>query len=288
MRRMEKHKDAEAKLAFVRGVLGMDLTKDIHGLTFYGKEIGKPQGVLIVAGQFDPERLAALAAVLPGHSVATHGDYKIASWKCQCHGHACTAALVLHGKEQLVMAGSVDDLKGALDVLDGKAASLNSESSLAGNVPPGTSMLLRVQGVKDVDLPCKIPVLKQIDSFRMVAGEQDGRSFVRARYTMTDPATAALALQVVEGRKAETVLLCPDELGRKFMAAINPKVDGSSITLLWKRFGRRRLERITEDRKADRTASGQAQGASGQGKLRLFALQNRDHRLRQVPAVRRQ
>ena len=25
----------------------------------------------------------------------------------------------------------------------------------------------------------------------------------------------------------------PDELGRKFVAAINPKVEGSSITLLW-------------------------------------------------------
>jgi len=76
-------------------------------------------------------------------------------------------------------------------------------------------------------------VLKQIESFRMVAGEQDGKSFVRSRYVMTEPAVAALALEVVEGRKAEAVLLCPDEWGRKFMAAINPKVEGSSITLLW-------------------------------------------------------
>ncbi len=230
---VEEHKDADAKLAFVRGVLGMDLTKDIHGLTFYGKEIGKPQGVLIVAGQFAPDRLAALAAVLPGYTGATYGDYAIASWKCDCHGHSGTVAAALHGKDQLVIAGSVDDLKAALDVLDGKAAGLTGDSSLAGNIPPGTSFLLRVQGLKDADIPCKIPVLKQIESFRTVAGEQDGKSFVRSRYIMTDPATAALALEVVEGRKAEAVLLCPDELGRKFMAAIQPKVEGSTITLLW-------------------------------------------------------
>jgi len=230
---LEKHKDGEAKLAFVRGVLGMDPTKDIHGLTFYGKEIGKPQGVAIIAGQFAPERLAALAAIVHADAGDTHGDYKIGSWKHDCHGHPCTLYWALRGKEHLVIASSLDDAKAALDVLDGKAAGLTGESPLAGNIPPGTSFLLRVHGIKDANVPCKIPVLKQMESARIVAGEHDGQSFVRSRYVMTDPATAALALEVVEGRKAEAVLLCPDELGRKFMAAIKPKVEGSSITLLW-------------------------------------------------------
>jgi hypothetical protein len=229
----EKHKDIQAKLILAGGMLGMDLTKDIHGLTFYGKTIGKPQGVVIVAGQFDPTRLAALGAILPGRELATHGDYKIASWKHDCHGHPCTTAGTMRGKDQIVMAGSVDDLKAALDVLDGKAAGLTADSPLAGNAPPGTSFLLRVQGIKDADLPCKIPLVKETESFRMVAGEQNGQSFIRTRHTMTDPSVAALALQVVEGRKAEAALLLPDELGRKFMAAMAPKVEGSTITVLW-------------------------------------------------------
>lgn len=230
---LEKHKDAEARLAFVRGVLGMDLTKDIHGLTFYGREIGKRQGVLIISGQFDRDRLAALAAILPAGDRTTYGDYSLITCKHDGHGHSGTVSAALRGKEQLVLAGSVDDLQKALDVLDGKAAGLTDESSLAGNIPAGTSLLLRVQGIKDAELPCKSPVLKQLESFRLVAGEQDGKSFLRSRSAMADPAAAALALEIVEGRKAEAALLWPDELARKFMAAVKPKVEGSSITLLW-------------------------------------------------------
>ena len=230
---MEKHQDAEAKLAMVRGVLGMDPTKDVHGITLYGKEIGKPQGVMIVTGEFDPARLAALGALLPGREDATYGDYKLASWKHSCCGQACTTAATLRGKEQIVVAGSVDDLKAALDLLDGKAAGLAADAPLAGNVPPGTALLVRAQDFNDADLPCKIPVLKQIESFRFVIGEHEGQSFLRKRVNFTDPAAAALALQVVEGRKAEAVLLCPDELGRKFMAAATPKLEGATITVLW-------------------------------------------------------
>jgi len=46
-------------------------------------------------------------------------------------------------------------LKAALDVLDGKAAGLTGESSLAGNIPPGTSFLLRVQGVRTLTSPAR-------------------------------------------------------------------------------------------------------------------------------------
>jgi hypothetical protein len=230
---MEKHKDVEPKLALVRGVLGMDPTKDVHGITFYGKEIGKPQGVMIVSGDWNSERLAPLAGLLPNREDTTYGDYKIASWKSECNGHACPASATLRGKEQLVVAGRVEDLKSALDVLDGKAAGLSAEAKLAGNIPPGTAFLLRVEGVKDADIPCQVPVLKQIESLRLVVGENAGQSFVRKRVTFTDAATAALALDVVEGRKAEMSLLCPDELGRKFMAAVQPKQEGSTLTLLW-------------------------------------------------------
>lgn len=230
---LARHPDAEAKLAFVRGVLGMDLTKDIHGLTCYGQHLGKPQGVLIIAGQFDPNHLAALATLLPGSTRSDYRDYHLASWTCECHGHSQPAAAVLRSKDQLVIAGSVADLQAALDVLDGKAAGLTGESSLAGNIPPGTSFVLRVQGIKDADFPCHIPVLKHLESLRLVSGEHEGKSFVRSRYVMTDPATVALALEVVEGRKAEAELLLPDELGRKLVAALRPKVDGSTITLLW-------------------------------------------------------
>lgn len=49
----ERHQEAEQHLAMVRGMIGMDPCQDLHGLTFYGTQLGAPTGVLIVHAKMD-------------------------------------------------------------------------------------------------------------------------------------------------------------------------------------------------------------------------------------------
>ena len=50
---LEMHVDAQSHMDRLREKIGMDPGKDLHGLTAYGKEHGKPAGVLIVQAKFD-------------------------------------------------------------------------------------------------------------------------------------------------------------------------------------------------------------------------------------------
>ncbi len=230
---LERHKDAQNKINFVTAMLGMDPTKDVHGITFYGRKIGKPDAVTIVAAAFDPDRIKVLTGALPGRESSKHGDYEILSWSGKHRDHKWSVSATFHGRDQLVLAPSADDLKGALDVLDGKAPGLAADAALGGNIPAGTTTLLRLQGIAAADLHHAPPVAKHVDSFRFVSGESEGKSFFKARAVLTDKETAGQALDLIEGWKAQAQLFCPNELGRKLTAALDPKVDGTTLTILW-------------------------------------------------------
>lgn len=226
---LDRHKDAETKLGVVRTMLGMDPTKDIHGMTFYGVQPGKPGGVAIIAATMNSDRIIGLAAAIPGRKTTKHGDRDVHSWEM----HSKTIAAAFHGKDLLVIGDSADQVGAALDVIDGHSAGLAADAPLAGNIPVGTTFLLRAQGIADAQLRCKAPVVKQIESLRMVTGEHDGTSFFRVRLNMTNPEVTELGLQAVKGWQAQGNLLCPDELGRKFINAVNPKANGQTLMLLW-------------------------------------------------------
>ena len=229
---LERLPDTESNLGFVRVVIGTDLTKDIHGITIYGKGIGKSEVVTIVAVSMDPARLTLLASVIPGRETTSHGNYTIQNWTHMHGDHALTIAAAFRGHEQLVLASSIDDVKSALDVLDGKAPGLAADARLGGNIPAGTTLLVRAEEIADTKLG-KAPFTEPINSFRVVMGESEGQSFFRARMTMANPEAVAYTMTAIHGGQALSNLICRDELGRKFVNAVQSKSDGQSVTILW-------------------------------------------------------
>ncbi|QDT73287.1 hypothetical protein [Lacipirellula limnantheis] len=224
-----KHPEAKNRLATVSAMLGMDPTKDIHGITFYGAGYGKAAGVMIIAGEMNSERLLGLAKVIPGRETTKQGDRELHSWR----KGAKTVAAIFQSEKLLIIGASADDVGAALQVIDGDAESIAADGPLGGNIPPGTTFLLRADGIAGAKLPCRAPVVKLIDSLRMVTGESEGTSFFRARLEMTNRDATELGLQAVKGWQAQGNLLCPDELGRKFINALRPTAEGETLTLLW-------------------------------------------------------
>ena len=211
---MEMHKEIAGQLDMARGIIGMDPRKDLHGITMYGKELGKPTGVLIVHAKVDPAPLLRMSVLAPDHKVTKYGAYELHSWVVKCHGHAFPGAGAFHKSEGIVIASCVEELKAALDLLDGKGASVSSSSLLAGRVPAGATVMARIAGIADAKLPCKCPLAEQTAAFRFSTGEHNGQSFFRALATMTNPEVVGQLRAVAEGGRALAQLSCRDAVGQ--------------------------------------------------------------------------
>ena len=230
----EKHPEHEQRMGYAIKFLGMDPRKDLHGMTFYGSKIGKPEGAVVVHAKLDGARLMGLATKLPSHQAEKHGDHEVHSWTHKHHGHEHVIAAALCEDDRFVVGSSMDTVKTALDVIHGKAAATSAGGPLDGRIPPGTTVLLRVKGVSEAGLPCKSPLVKQTDSFRFVTGEADGKSFFRARAVMTNNEVTAQAQQVVEGGKALAMIHAGDDpRDKKLASALNVKAKGKNLTILW-------------------------------------------------------
>lgn len=232
---VETHKQAEAHLGMVNAFLGTDLRSDLHGMTFFGNEIGKHTGTLIVHARLDQKRLTGMAQAVPGHTVVKYGEYEIFSCVHKHRNHSHTVAATFLKSDRLVLSSSVEELQAALDVLDGKSASIREEAPLAGRIPPGTSVLFRIAGVAAADCPCHCAIVKKTDSFRLVMGEENGQSFFRTRTVTTDKEVTNQLKDVVEGGRAMALLHCgDDEQGQRLVKPLTVKVEDKTLTVLWK------------------------------------------------------
>lgn len=231
---MEKHKNAEVHFKMIQALVGMDPRTDLHGATFYGTQIGKHTGVMILHAKLDQKKLSAWAEKIPGRQAAEHGEHKISSWTKKHGEHSHTLASCWYGDDRLVIASSVDELRTALDVLDGKSAGVGDDSSLAGPVAPGATVLGRVSGVAEAELKCKNPVAKQTKSFRFVVGESNGKSYFRARAEMTNTEVVGQMKEIVEGGQSLARLCSGDnELKLRMVNGLNVDPDGATLTLAW-------------------------------------------------------
>jgi hypothetical protein len=234
MMKQGKHK---AHMAFVNRMLGINPAEDLHGMTFYGTEIGKHTGVMIVQASMDRERLTGMARRLPNHQVVKHRHHQVHHWTHKPrHGSRNRhVAAAFHGDHSLVFASSADLLGRALDVLDGKAQSLTQDSPLAGRIPPDTTMLLRAEGLSKAGLPEKCKLANRTRSFRLVTGEHDGQSFFRSRSIMTDKEVAAQVRALLEGLRALGQIHVGDnQTGQRLVNDLRIKTRGTTVTVLWK------------------------------------------------------
>lgn len=233
-RALAKHEGAEGHLNIATQLIGFDPCKDLFGATFYGREFAPHQGVLILHAKMDQKRLLGWAERIPKLEKSKIGKRDVLSWTHEHHGHKHSVAVASYSDDVLVFASSVDELQSAINVLEGKAKSLSREASLAGNVPPGTTVLFRVEGLSKANLPCKDPLVKQTESYRFVTGEYQGQSFFRSRSVMTGSEVVGQLNRVIDGGRAlAEIHLGDNATGKKLVDGLRVKTDDKTLTVLW-------------------------------------------------------
>jgi hypothetical protein len=230
---MEICKDAQKHFDKVRETIGLDLKKDLHGITIYGKDLDRHHGVVIVHADVNQKLLLEKAQKAPEHKVTKYGAYEIHSWTHKHGKQTQTAFGVFFKPNVLVFSGCDKALQGALDVLDGKSPGITDEKSpLGGRLSPGSTLIVRAAGLGP---QVKCPILKEAESLRVAVGENKGESFYRARLTMKTSEAAEQVKSIVEGFKAMAAISHgSDALAMKLIDAAKVTTKDSTVRIAWK------------------------------------------------------
>ena len=215
----------------IRDKIGVDLRKDLHGITLYGRDTDKTHGVAIVFSTVNQKLLLEKAEKATDHKVTKHGKIDIHSWTQKCGAKTHTAAGAFYKPDVLVFAASVERVAAAIDVLDGKSPGITDpKSPLGGRVQ-------RVRASWSGRSPSgrsRCPDLKQVESFRVALGEHDGKSFYRASLVMKSAEAAAQVKAINDGLKAIGALrFAVDADIMKLVDGLKTTVNDKTVRVRW-------------------------------------------------------
>ena len=116
--------------------------------------------------------------MLPEYKTSQYGKYELHSWVKDGKKHENAA---FFQPDVIVFGTSLDEVKAALDVLDGTKPNIAAKAEgLVAALPPGTILVAGAHDLGEADLPVESPLSKQADS---VAGcrRRASRRSVRSR-----------------------------------------------------------------------------------------------------------
>ena len=190
--------------------------------------------MLIVNAKVDHKLLLDKAEKAQDHKVVKVGDIDVHSWTQKHHGRTKTVWGAFYKADYLLFASSLEEMTGAIAVLDGKSAALGTSSPLAGSVQPGTTVVARVTGLDAINMPGRCPFAKLTEGFDIGMGENSGQSFFQAKGLMKTPEAADQAKKVVEAFKTlASVHVSENAKLKKMVDALQTKADGKTVTVVW-------------------------------------------------------
>lgn len=233
---LKEHPEAESHLGMLRDMWKFDPTKDLHGITIYGRQLKKDTGVALVHAKVDRERLVDKAKQAPDHRMSKYGKYELHSWMhAKGSKHQRPMAGAFYSSDVMVFGGSAEEVMAALDVLDGTKPNFAAkEPSLSSAIPPGAILVAGVTGLGDAKLPCKSPLAKEVDLLAIVIGENQGQVFVQGKLTAKKPEIAEQMKTVAEGALAMAALTHSDDAEAvKLIEAARMAVNDKAVELQW-------------------------------------------------------
>jgi hypothetical protein len=216
----------------LRDKIGIDLRKDLHGLTLYGPDADKTHAVAIVYSTVNQKLLLEKAEKAADHKVTRHGSIDIHSWTQQRAGKTEPAAGAFFKSNVLVFAASPERVAAAIDVLDGKSRGLtDANSPLAGRAPTGSTVVFRTVVFRP-ETP--FAAAKLAESFRVATGENNGNSFYHATLVLKSSEAATQIKAIADGIKAlGSLRFAADADVMKLIAGLKTTVDGNTVKTSW-------------------------------------------------------
>jgi hypothetical protein len=226
---VKDHPDAESALAMIHTVWRFDPTTDLHGVTVYGAQFKKDTGAAIVRAKVDQKFLVDLLKATPAYKTDKYGKYDVHSWTDKAKKNNA----VFFQPDVIVFSTSLDELKAALDVLDGTKPNFASKGDdWSGKLPPGTILAAGARDLSEAKLHAESPLSKQADSVALIVGEYQGQLSVHGTLNVKQAEIAKQVKAVADGALALASLAKfddPDAL--KLIAAVKVTLADKAVSV---------------------------------------------------------
>jgi hypothetical protein len=228
------HKQCQAKMEELAKKLGMNPMEDVLGATLYSDRYGGHSAVvLIYVKKLDREKtVAMLKEKHPDNKTSEYGTRTLYSWTAAHHGKKTELTGTFANDGLVVIGAGIEQVKAALDVLDGKKPGLAADAPLVKDIPE--TALFASRGV---DVPeefrktTRCPVLRNCKSASAVWSEKDGQLTGSYELNTVSDETAKSFKAIVEGIKAVGALHATDcPAVKKLIDGIKCNAEGSSFT----------------------------------------------------------
>jgi hypothetical protein len=224
--------EAKNKLAAFEAIFSFDPRRDVSGVTLYGTGTRPDQGVVLLHGSFDTQRLVTLARAGIDYVATEHLNHVIHAWTDRCKAKAgredARAFGAVHGSS-VVLGQTHEAVTSALDVLDNLTANLGSTGYFLD--VSGTGFLQAA--TRKVEVPDAQPhsaMLRQAQYLSLTVGETAGQ-FQLNVFARTASAEAAQHMhQVGQGLLALIALQTNKPEAVKFARAIQLAQSGENLT----------------------------------------------------------
>lgn len=219
-----KQGQVAAGLEVLRNMSGIDLTKDIQGVTLYGTEFSPDAGVIVVRGKLDQPKLLALIKANETYKELKYGEHVVHQWIDKPKGEAAeqgkpgvTKYGAFYKDTTAVMAQDFEKLKLALDVLDKKSDNLAKPGAVSPVAPAAKGAYLAAGAVGLAKAGAVGPAgnlfMGRLSSATMEMGEDGEKLFLRLAVTTRSARMATDLRKIVDGLLGAVDLLQDREPG---------------------------------------------------------------------------
>ncbi len=186
------------KVAAMAAILQFDPRKDLNAVTLYGKSKNPDEGIALFTGKFNENQLVTLLKANESYQATLHGGTSIHSWidaKKPGQGRQYAAA---HSGKILIGKG-LPMLQEALDVLDGKHASINPAETFGSDLPVRDPFFVAGSDIPGMGGQGDAQILNQTKSGRMALGEKDGMMNLAVSLVAADETVASQLHSIAQG-----------------------------------------------------------------------------------------
>jgi len=205
----EKKPEFVNKVTDLRQKFGFDLTRDVRGITIYGKQVGPKDGVVIMDMTVDQQKVLELLAVNDTHKEFKFGGRTLHQWTDPAEevpdGEEIPAKAnfgTFYDAKTVLVASSLELLKNAITVLDGKAESLGKTEGLP-MLPKPVAGEFFVVVASGIPMPAATDgpkaALKDITDISLQVGENKEGMFAEVVALVGDAKKATQLRDVIQG-----------------------------------------------------------------------------------------
>ena len=228
--------EAQNKLIAFQAMCGVDLRKQLHGVTLYSAGTASEDGVLVLYADFDADRLSALAKGAKDYQSTEHNKHTISNWideqkrakdGVRPRTYASIAGnRVIFGQREACVAA-------ALDVIDGTTPSLATSKALP-QLGAGDSGNFIQAAARKMDFPNSDPnaaILKMSKLARLQVGETNQQLSATLSLEAKDEEVATQIAQIAQGLLALAKMQSDKPEFVKLGNALALKQDAANVAL---------------------------------------------------------